>query len=674
MKIIRQEFITKTTSYITIGILLIIFSTTHLFAQSSDQSEIDKIDQEILKLEKKKAELKQRKLQELIKQRQELNQKIKELEQSRDSSGANGSVNEESEQKNVEDKDQTDTKVGTKPVNFEKKDSTDSNNSPEPAPQVPPKGSDTAVVKVPQTTTQTQTNTDTIDKVAENLAIDIIERLIDDKQKGNSSTPRIDLTDDSANIQQLLFKKYFEPEKKDIIKDVMGDEEKSKNSVLDVEAVRADKLLGSTAKSNGTTTLVSKGGIPLIFSLATEYGGAVSSTNGTSTTFQFNPVGLSDLLTRRPDLPSENELTCKNEVGLRKALCRTSFGLTFDISRGVDMPEFTGSKEQLSQISFRYEFLKNREPNVYRFKRATESFLNKNLQISAVQFNALSVLIDTPNDKFNNNVLQTWYNDWNNSLAGVTLRLTNINSTDSEFDISEEDRKFNIKGLKKNILDNNNKVPVDELRKDVKATAAIKSFGDVANAYLKAKQEYVKEIYKKTQFTFEYTNNRELMSPDSSNFLIIAEKGFGNGMDFTFNGSFALFHSKPEVGGMITTDDVANFKRLRDFSFAAQLDIPLFGVPSISDSSFSLAAKYQRMSSGTFFFNNMAFEGLKGDILIGQAKLNLAIGKSGLFLPLSFTYANRSELNKEKESRGNFGFTFDISPIIERYMSGLLNQ
>lgn len=36
-------------------------------------------------------------------------------------------------------------------------------------------------------------------------------------------------------------------------------------------------------------------------------------------------------------------------------------------------------------------------------------------------------------------------------------------------------------------------------------------------------------------------------------------------------------------------------------------------------------------------------------------------------IPISFTIANRTELVKEKEVRGNFGFTFNLDQILARF-------
>jgi len=40
---------------------------------------------------------------------------------------------------------------------------------------------------------------------------------------------------------------------------------------------------------------------------------------------------------------------------------------------------------------------------------------------------------------------------------------------------------------------------------------------------------------------------------------------------------------------------------------------------------------------------------------------------SGLKIPFSLTFANRTELVREKEVRANFGFTFDLDTIFAKF-------
>lgn len=51
---------------------------------------------------------------------------------------------------------------------------------------------------------------------------------------------------------------------------------------------------------------------------------------------------------------------------------------------------------------------------------------------------------------------------------------------------------------------------------------------------------------------------------------------------------------------------------------------------------------------------------------IGQAKITFPVKGSGVKIPLSVTWANRTELIKEKEVRGNIGITFDLDTIVSK--------
>jgi len=89
----------------------------------------------------------------------------------------------------------------------------------------------------------------------------------------------------------------------------------------------------------------------------------------------------------------------------------------------------------------------------------------------------------------------------------------------------------------------------------------------------------------------------------------------------------------------------------------------------LKDSVISFAGKYQRLNTDIVDELGMIVPGTKGDIGVGQFKWTIPIGDTGLRLPLSFTFANRTELIKEKEVRGNFGLTIDFDSIIARFRS-----
>ena len=56
----------------------------------------------------------------------------------------------------------------------------------------------------------------------------------------------------------------------------------------------------------------------------------------------------------------------------------------------------------------------------------------------------------------------------------------------------------------------------------------------------------------------------------------------------------------------------------------------------------------------------------KGNIGLAQAKLTIPTKSAGVSIPVSVTWANRTELIKEKEVRANFGLSFDLDKIFAK--------
>ncbi|MGH9752109.1 MAG: hypothetical protein ACREA2_04940 [Blastocatellia bacterium] len=82
---------------------------------------------------------------------------------------------------------------------------------------------------------------------------------------------------------------------------------------------------------------------------------------------------------------------------------------------------------------------------------------------------------------------------------------------------------------------------------------------------------------------------------------------------------------------------------------------------------FAFSGKYERAVSNAFMPDGSVAPQTKGDIAVGQVKLTIPIKDTGLKLPISFTFANRTELVREREVRGNFGLTFDLDTLFARF-------
>jgi hypothetical protein len=523
---------------------------------------------------------------------------------------------------------------------------------------------------------------------------------------GKCSPPDVNATNEELNIcsmaQQIIVDRFTNPgqTKKLILlggagsflQDIVANElaqtanfDKAVTTfLLGAESARLDKQAGADSKSAGTTSLAVKGGVPAFLSWAMENGGAEGSRDGNTLTFRINPVGFADSLKRWGsangfiNTSQQNGLNdlFRRDDGLVRVLRNTSVGFSFDITRGTDPPVFIGSKQQLSSVSVRYQFLNERDPLNPKYEKdwlAYRDHLQKFSNVTAKD--VAGALFDfTPTSvTFKNKDLNTWLDGLNTALeAHPTPNLT------SRLDprAIEEIRVV----LEAEIA----KLPLDKLKNDTVLITALNSLG---NAQLELDKQFklvMDKVAHGQVITFEYTNYRNVNAPDLSNFRFIASKGFWYGADLTFNGSLTMYNKKPA-----SADPAAKIGRIRDFDFTGQVDIPFSSfikraqadlassgsarTPILGIPIFTFAGKYQRLQSDTVLPDGTVKTGTRGDLAFGQAKLTIPINFSGLSfnLPFSVTFANRTDLIKEKEVRGNFGFTFDLDPFFSRLKSSI---
>ena len=205
------------------------------------------------------------------------------------------------------------------------------------------------------------------------------------------------------------------------------------------------------------------------------------------------------------------------------------------------------------------------------------------------------------------------------------------------------------------------KLPVTEL--SPQTVSQLNGIENSIGVYLTGRDSVLDKIAKGTLVTLDYTNKREANAPDTSNFTFIAEKGPGGRTDLTFNASLTIFNKKPiPLAG--TTNRVG---RIRDFSFAGQFDIPFGSVREAGQFVLWGSGKYQRLMEDSTTQAGTVMPNTSGDIAVGQFGLRIPIKGLGIKFPISVSFANRTELIKEKEVRANFGFTFDLDTIFAKF-------
>lgn len=386
------------------------------------------------------------------------------------------------------------------------------------------------------------------------------------------------------------------------------------------------KNLTAGESSSGGTSLVAKAGVPAILGFATESGGLTSTTNGSTVTFTGNPVGLVQAMAKKGFISG-----FQDQDDFTKFLRKFSFGLSFDTSRGAQPGTFTGNKQQLSGFSFKYNIVDQRDPRDSRHTARWQSITSKQATNLALATNNFVIgLVTGPGVP----QLNAWLASANKELEGAT-------------DFSD---------IRSRLTAELNKLGDVEL--PLEQEALVEQVGTNFEAFLKERNDILDEISNGWIATLDYTNTRPVGTPSLSNFRFLAEKGAYKGsLDFTGNASVTIYNSRP-TGPKPQT--------LRDFRFAGQLDVPIGDVTKTGKFLISLAGRYQRLLEDEPILGSTLVVP-KGDIATFQAKLTIPIRGTAFKIPLSFSYANRTELIKERELRGNFGFTFDLDSIFAKF-------
>jgi hypothetical protein len=411
--------------------------------------------------------------------------------------------------------------------------------------------------------------------------------------------------------------------------------------VTQAQEQRVDQQVGAGPSSQGTTSLVVKGGVPYFFGLAVENGAATQSQSDTTITYRVNPAGMLNLIQKKGFISGFRQ---NDHDPFLKVLGKTSLGFTFDTSRGSTPGVFTGDKQQLSAFSARIEFVNERDPRLKKYERDWEKFVSEEQVKLSDQISRTSLALNdwgTEDDEgsFKDPALQAWLIQTNNALKTVDQNLS------SEQRVSQY---ATILRARADLL------PVDLVSPET--AQAVTDFAKRFLAYTQKKDELLERIAKGKIFTLEYTNNRGVNSPDLSNFNFIAATGMGSRIDLTANGSLTFFNKQP----LAAIPGGPRPGRVRDFQFAGQV------AKSLGDFDFWASGRYERLIENATTLAGTMVPGTKGDIAVGQFGLNIPIKSLGIKFPLSITFANRTELIKEKEVRGNIGFTFNWDTLFSK--------
>jgi hypothetical protein len=397
--------------------------------------------------------------------------------------------------------------------------------------------------------------------------------------------------------------------------------------VLAAEDARVDKQVGGSASNAGSTSLVSKGSIPSILGYAVENGALSRETSGTTITFRGNPVGIVKALGKSGFIQSY-----QNDDASTRFLRRISFALSFDTSRdpsgtSAEAGVFTGDRQQLASYSFRFDIFNKRDPRDPAYKKSWDTLIAGDVRAFTAPLQPIGDFLDDDAG------FQAWHGQA--QLAVLAASPANVEAV-----IRQELAKLETLPLPPDI------------------EAAIDTYTKSYNSFLQNRDKLLEAVAKGPIVTFEYTNIRNVDAVDLSNFKLIAEGAFFHGRaDLTANASLTILNRIPAG---------SNLDRVQDIDLSGQLDVPLGEVQKIGSIVLSFAGKYKHIMQDTMISNGMLAD-TNGDIGIGQVKLTIPVKGTGVRIPISLTFANRTDLIKENFVGGNIGITFDLDSIFARF-------
>ena len=414
---------------------------------------------------------------------------------------------------------------------------------------------------------------------------------------------------------------------------------RSANGQFIVEANRLDKQVGASGRGRGTTTLVSSGSVPRILGFALETGAMTQSVTGTSVTFQTNPAGLAQVLARGASAAGEpfDDAASRNTLNV---LRRFNVGLTFDA--GQDSARgLTGSYRQLQQVSAQFYVHNRRDPTHPAWREVWLDFARRAGSGLANVTTALALdLRSQP--------------EFQALQAGTRARILAA-ATDEEIEQALVDHAARFEAF---------------VSSDLTARML-----DAWASYLRAQGDVYRSLARSQIVTLEYQLDRppvqdapadmvpagaQTLAPDLSTARLIWVRPFLGASDMTVNGSVSFFNSEaPGMPGLV-----------RDWQVGGKLDFPLNGTFGFSRAQLTVAALYMRLRQSPLgvpaIVNDVPVD-LAGHIRLVQARLRIPVSDSGFSVPVSFTYANRTELvTGEAQVRGNIGLTLDVDKLIGR--------
>jgi hypothetical protein len=429
---------------------------------------------------------------------------------------------------------------------------------------------------------------------------------------------------------------------------------------------------GANNSSGGTTNLVSKNLTSLFLSVASEYGGMTQSTSGQTTTLSGTLSGVPLAVESRTGAPLFAECSasvrghCINPNTL-DTLSRFSYSLAISTTgTAAGTGAATGNAGAGTGTA---------QPVTLSSAGATSGYdlTGATAKVAILRQYPTKSALQTAAGKIDSTISK--------NINDEAQKLTNVLSPIDTSTTAAVRRE--LESAAANLLDG---YPLDPTAAwnaasshlVVAAKLVDPNFVDDIAAYLQAVSEYTSQedlvtenAYKPT-LSLEYDLNRPTNQPTNSNFKLIGSWTPGS-WTLTLNAAASIYNSQPSAS-------IPAASRLRDVQLATEADykfsksIWILGNPTLTTAFY-----YQDQTSPAILnvpISGLPISGLspttnqvftqKGPIDIGQIKVSFGSSSSGFSVPLSVTFANRTELLTGMDVRGQIGISFNFDSLLPK--------
>jgi hypothetical protein len=411
-----------------------------------------------------------------------------------------------------------------------------------------------------------------------------------------------------------------------------------------VQAKRSDVQTGASSGTSGTTTAVASASKPDFLGLALENGTTTQTTSGTSSTVSINPWKFVD------SIAHDGQFTVDPASAGSNLIRKLSLSLTLNTGDATNSKQTTTSSgsgtaqtpitlitqlKQVSNFTAHFDIINDRDPMSRGAAKKIQTIKVPDGFFDTVRPLAAFIRVDA------------------NAETQVLLTFTgDLNAEVAKFVTSEHDK----------------------IGKDRTLAASAVGAQQGIEAVIKQNNALYNSLLHSPTLSFEYSLDRQPMAqadmtgagssatttaplvnpPNLHTARLIHSWGY-----YTLNASASFFDKKTS-----TMPDV-----WRDLQFGAKVDIPFPGISKVVDKGtleFSgLFVNLHQMPLGVPLMINGVTVNQPGKIGLFQAKYNIPVSSgTGVQVPVSVTYSNRTDLIKETSIQANIGITWDMSKLL----------